>query len=97
MEHKTVIKDLLKSFDNEIIDLNVQLSSEASKQEYSRAAILKGQLDQAKRMRQMAESFRDNCDHEYKCTTDTDTWSSYHCTKCGHGKIIDFSKPKSTR
>lgn len=30
------------------------------------------------------------CDHDYKCTLDTDYWSSYTCKKCGHTDIEDF-------
>lgn len=30
------------------------------------------------------------CEHEYKCTLDTDCWSSYTCKKCGDTKIVDF-------
>lgn len=31
------------------------------------------------------------CKHAYKCTLDTDEWSSYTCNKCGHVKIEDFT------
>lgn len=30
------------------------------------------------------------CKHDYKCTLDTDCWSSYTCKKCGHTRIDDF-------
>jgi hypothetical protein len=30
------------------------------------------------------------CVHDYKCTLDTDCWSSYTCKKCGETKIVDF-------
>jgi hypothetical protein len=30
------------------------------------------------------------CSHDYKCTLDTDTWSSYVCSLCGDSNIIDF-------
>lgn len=30
------------------------------------------------------------CEHNYKCTLDTDMWSSYTCKKCKDTKIVNF-------
>jgi hypothetical protein len=33
---------------------------------------------------------KQECEHEYECTLDTDMWSSYTCQKCGDTYIMDF-------
>jgi predicted SprT family Zn-dependent metalloprotease len=34
--------------------------------------------------------YQSKCTHTYRCTLDTDTWSSYVCDKCGKSEIVDF-------
>ncbi len=45
-------------------------------------------VHQSKKVAETLEEVK--CEHKYEDTLDTDEWSSCHCTKYGHGKIVNY-------